>query len=455
MEDTYDIIVLGTGLTECILSGLFSAYGKKVLHLDRNNFYGGETASLNLSNLYRMFYPGRDPPAHLGANRDWNVDLVPKFTVANGKLVKIILHTETVANNLEWKCVDGSFVMQVSEGGFFSKARARIHKVPATDVEALKSDLMGLFEKRRCKKFFKFAQDYDPANQATHKGMDLKRQPFRELVTAFGLEENTVDFIGHAVAMYTSDDCVRRSCHEVIMKIKLYMDSIGLYGNSPFLYPVYGIGGIAEGFSRLSAIYGGTYMLNKTIDEIVLNEEGKVVGVRSGEELARAPIVLCDPSYAISMEMVRSTGRVIRAICILNHDIPDTDHMPSGQIIIPQRQTGRRNDIYVSYVSSSHCVCPDGYFIAILSTTVETSTPEAELQPAFSLIGDVMTSFIKVYDTYEPVADGMQSNLFVSKSYDATSHFESACEDVMSLYERIMGRPLNLETTLKPFTQNN
>jgi Rab GDP dissociation inhibitor len=283
--------------------------------------------------------------------------------------------------------------------------------------------------------------------------MDLKRQPFRDLIAAFGLEENTVDFICHAVALYTNDECIQRPCVEVMMKIRLYMDSIGLYGNSPFLYPVYGIGGIAEGFSRLSAIYGGTYMLNKSIDELLFDEDGKVIGVRSGEEVARSPIILCDPSYAVSLGKVRSAGRVIRAICIINHDIPDTDHMPSGQIIIPQRQTGRRNDIFVSYVSSSHCVCPNGYYIAICSTTVETDTPENELQPAFVLLGEIMTTFVKVFDTYEPNEDGSRDNLFISKSYDATSHFETACEDVISLYERIMGERLNLETTLKPFTQ--
>lgn len=37
MDDTYDVIVLGTGLTECILSGLLSVDGKKVLHMDRND----------------------------------------------------------------------------------------------------------------------------------------------------------------------------------------------------------------------------------------------------------------------------------------------------------------------------------------------------------------------------------------------------------------------------------
>ena len=43
--------MLGTGLTECILSGLLSVDGKKVLHMDRNDYYGGDSASLNLTQV--------------------------------------------------------------------------------------------------------------------------------------------------------------------------------------------------------------------------------------------------------------------------------------------------------------------------------------------------------------------------------------------------------------------
>jgi RAB protein geranylgeranyltransferase component A len=46
-------------------------------------------------------------------------------------------------------------------------------------------------------------------------------------------------------------------------------------GKSPYLYPLYGLGELPQGFARLSAIYGGTYMLDKPIDEIVM-EGGKV-----------------------------------------------------------------------------------------------------------------------------------------------------------------------------------
>ena len=48
------VIVLGTGLTECILSGLLSVEGKKVLHMDRNDYYGGDSASLNLTQVIQL-----------------------------------------------------------------------------------------------------------------------------------------------------------------------------------------------------------------------------------------------------------------------------------------------------------------------------------------------------------------------------------------------------------------
>ena len=109
MNEEYDVIVLGTGLKECILSGLLSVKGKKVLHLDRNGYYGGDCASLNLTNLWEMFRPGQKHKEEYGHNRDWNVDLIPKFIMANGKLVKMLLHTK-VTKYLEWKCVDAQYV---------------------------------------------------------------------------------------------------------------------------------------------------------------------------------------------------------------------------------------------------------------------------------------------------------------------------------------------------------
>lgn len=46
------------------------------------------------SQITTQFRNGAEPPAALGSNRDYNVDLVPKFIMACGDLVKILLHTK-------------------------------------------------------------------------------------------------------------------------------------------------------------------------------------------------------------------------------------------------------------------------------------------------------------------------------------------------------------------------
>ena len=64
---------------------------------------------------------------------------------------------------------------------------------------------------------------------------------------------------------------------------------------------------LSVSIDRLSAIYGGTYMLDKQIDEIVM-EDGHVVGVKSAGETARCNMVICDPSYA--PERSKKVGQV-------------------------------------------------------------------------------------------------------------------------------------------------
>ncbi|PRW44504.1 Rab GDP dissociation inhibitor [Chlorella sorokiniana] len=434
MDEEYDAIVLGTGLKECIISGLLSVDGLKVLHIDRNNYYGGQSASLNLNQLYERFRPGQQPPPALGPSRDYNVDLVPKFIMANGNMVKILIHTD-VTKYLEFKSVDGSYVFN----------KGRVEKVPATDWEALKSPLMGLFEKRRAAKFFSFCQQYDEKNPQTWRNWDLSRMTMHELYTQFGLDVQTIDFVGHAIALHQNDAYMMQPAMPTVLKIKLYYESMMRYEGltSPYIYPLYGLGELPQAFARLSAVYGGTYMLAKPDVEVVYDEAGVAVGVTSEGETAKAKFVVGDPTYF--REKVRKSSRVVRAMCILSHPIPSTNDSHSVQIILPQKQLNRRHDIYVFCCSYTHNVAPRDKWIAFVSTTVETSDPQSELAPGLQLLGKIDEKFVEVVDVYEPVEDGSRDKAYISKGYDATSHFETEIHDVMDLYRRITGKPLDLD----------
>lgn len=430
-DGEYDAIVMGTGLKECVLSGLLSVNGLKVLHVDRNNYYGADCASLNLTNLYAKFQAG-EVPSYLGANRDYNVDLIPKLIMACGDLTKMLLHSK-VTRYLEFKSIDGSYVYK---GG-------KILKVPATPEEALKSSLMGLFEKRRFRKFLIYVDQYDPAKPETHEGKDLTTMTMRELYTSFGLVADTHEFISHAMCLKTDDAHLDQPAAPTVKELQCYCYSLARYGTSPYIYPIYGLGGLPEGFSRLCAIHGGTFMLNRDVDEVTYGDDGKANGIKCGNELARAKMVIGDPSY-FPRDKVRPTGKVARSICFLNHPIANTGDKESVQIIIPGPQVGRKNDIFVCSVSSAHAVSAKGVYIAIVSTSMEGDDPNQELAHGLALLGNILQSFTTVANTYEPVADGSEDNCFISASFDGSSHFENDVADMLSLYKRVTGKDLDM-----------
>lgn len=162
-------------------------------------------------------------------------------------------------------------------------------------------------------------------------------------------------------------------------------------------------------------------------------------GARGGTEVAKAKMIIGDPSYFPDAK-TNIVGRVVRSINILDHPLPFASKLESSQLIIPAAEVGRANDIYCCMVSNAHQICAAGKYVAICSTTAETDNPKAELEHAHALLGPVMYRFMDVSDLKAPVADGTADRCFISTSYDATSHFESSSKDVLNMYERITGQ---------------
>jgi Rab GDP dissociation inhibitor len=352
--------------------------------------------------------------------------------MASGKLTKMLLHTK-VTRYLEFKSIDGSYVMQGS----------KILKVPATTEEALSSSLMGMFEKRRFRNFLVYVNNYDEKDASTWKDKDLTRMTMRQLYTDFGLVPATHEFISHAMCLEVSEEHMDLPALDTVRKLQCYCSSMQMYGKTPYIYPMYGLGGLPEGFSRLCAIHGGTFMLNTEVDEILFDDLGAAWGVKCGNQVAKGTMIIGDPSY-FPKEKVKAVGKVVRSICFLNHPIPNTNNAESCQIILPGPTVGRKNDVFVCMLSDQQKVAAQGVYVAIVSTQVETSDPASELNAGLGLLGQIMQRFDSISDCYAPVADGLADRCFISSSFDPSSHFEQDAEDLLNLYKRVTGEELDM-----------
>jgi hypothetical protein len=53
--------------------------------------------------------------------------------------------------------------------------------------------------------------------------------------------------------------------------------------------------------------------------------------------------------------------------------------------------------------------------------------------------------FVSVSPLYTPTSSGVDDNIFITRSYDATSHFETVVEDVHDVWQRVTGKDLVLK----------
>ena len=237
MDKNYDIIILGTGMKEYILLSLLLKYPKiknvslkpedlKIYQLNKSKIIGESCPSYNISKLmgkYNKIYSQEK----YGEDKDWNIDLIPKIMLRNSPIVKIFLITD-IYNYIEWKTIEQVYVYQYDKGGMFSSPKGVLYKIPQNQDEIWSSDILGIFEKNRCKKFYNYIYDLiftEKNGIKTTENIDINNISFKELGNKFGLEDNTLDFIGHAIALYSDDNYLQKKAIEPIIKIKFYMDN--------------------------------------------------------------------------------------------------------------------------------------------------------------------------------------------------------------------------------------
>lgn len=251
-NEKFDYIISGTSLYKSILSAALSRAGQKVLHVDPNAYYGSEyEASFDLKTFidqnehilgpkYENFADDKN------LNRKFILDLCPRLLYANGSMVKLLVKSK-ICRYLEFRNV----------GGFFIEDEDKLISVPCSKSALFTTGSLTPLEKRKMMKFISenSNEDAEEAAAANHPDEDTI---FGEYLKTLDLTPRLEKYITSCLAFSSKNDTLKTVKH----RIDLFLTSYGKYGQSAFLFPLYGNAELHQAFCRLSAVFGATFCLN-------------------------------------------------------------------------------------------------------------------------------------------------------------------------------------------------
>lgn len=305
--DVYTHLIVGTSLPLSILSASLSRLpSSRVLHIDENEYYGGENASLTLTQLQSFLqrkrkgnrtlsgslrFPyftqaeGKDGstqeeaslpssssasgsdglPATLAAlDRHYSISVSPSLQPSVSPSLDVLIRSG-VAKYATFRLLQRTAVWDSRS----SSERSPLRPVPSSKEDIFKTPNtdLSLLEKRKIMKFLQACatlgaeeDDGDPDMSATSTLASL-------LENKYGLTGKLADAVMYGIAL--SPDGHTEPAGPALRRVSTHLRSTGRYGNSAYLVPQYGgAGELAQGYCRVAAVHGATFVLGKAINEL-------------------------------------------------------------------------------------------------------------------------------------------------------------------------------------------
>ncbi|XP_044283231.1 rab proteins geranylgeranyltransferase component A 1 isoform X2 [Varanus komodoensis] len=188
--------------------------------------------------------------------RRFNIDLISKLLYSRGLLIDLLIKSN-VSRYAEFKNV--TRILAFREG--------RVEQVPCSRADVFNSKQLTMVEKRMLMRFLTFCLDFD---QHPDEYQALKECKFSDYLKTQKLTPNLQHFILHSIAMVSEADCCTIDGLKATQK---FLQCLGRYGNTPFLFPLYGQGEIPQCFCRMCAVFGGIYCLRHSVQCLVVDKE--------------------------------------------------------------------------------------------------------------------------------------------------------------------------------------
>ena len=227
-----------------------------------------------------------------------------------------------------------------------------------------------------------------------------------------------------------------------------------LYYSTPFIYPIWGLQKIFKNYEREMFLYEYKNInLDKDlndIEEILYDENNKFKGIKTTKgETIYGKILLSSPEYMIKFNKIENKRKILRRIIIANitylNQIPKED---SCQIIIPKKQTGMKDDIYILRSSYGHCISRKGFCVFFMSCWDDGRNFDLQLKPAMDVL-EINKNIVDIFDMkcdyYEPIDKNFGDNIFISNSFLPQSHFEDDFDDIINEFGKITDAKLQFD----------
>ena len=292
----------------------------------------------------------------------FNIDISPKLLFSRGSLVEALI-SANISHYAEFKAI--TRILTYIDG--------RVEEVPCSRADVFSSNAISVVEKRMLMKFLTFCLDFEQ-QQDQYEGFEDK--PYSEFLQSRRLTPNLQHFVIHAIAMVKPETATVQG----LKATQSFLQSLGRYGNTPFIWPLYGAGELPQAFCRMCAVFGGLYCLRRGASTITVSEaDGKCTGVISENQVLKCKWLITEFSYVPKRFKTECTQFVCRAIFITCGSLKasEEDHITILSVP-PSSEEGE--PVRVIELGPSSMACPKGLHIVHLVSKGFSSAQE-DLEP--------------------------------------------------------------------------
>ncbi|EAS30346.3 rab geranylgeranyl transferase escort protein [Coccidioides immitis RS] len=427
-DTTWDVLISGTGLPQSLLALALSRSGKKVLHIDKNDYYGGSEAAFSLqeaehwvnkvgcepnfgpfesASVWRSPSTEKKENGKLSFSRAYTLSLSPQLIYTRSKLLPSLVSSK-VYRQLEFQAMGNWWVYRDEaqvETGSQEHAIRGLQCVPSSREDVFADDTLTMKSKRSLMKFLRYLGQSDESGSSSTEEGDFDTPFSTFLRSKFQVHSD----------LYYPLLCLCLSPHSIsqttagyaLPKIKRHLQSIGVFGPgfSSVVTKWGGASEIAQVACRACAVGGGVYALNRGIRSVGPPAQGSPDGDSSlrrvclsdGETVCTRYIVGTPwdiPADTQKAELPTLT-KVSRSVMIVSSPlealfppIAENDPVAAGTLVIFPGQQAAGEDaideppLYLLLHSSDTGECPFGQCIIYASVLQPSSKGHPRIDSA-------------------------------------------------------------------------